>query len=569
MQQKILGSAGQQLDSTLSQKNMAKNIAAVTDGGIDFKAIRAKSKDGIKTAMLLMAAAMFPFYFGYSFGANPPNATSAPKLAGGFCSISTPVRGQIIPYLGSEVFGKLGLPMWVELQATADLVETTTKLVSDSKDPLWGFVQMTQTYDSGVGDGGGWRLNAFILYVDGALTIDGLRAGFSMMYFMGVFYPVKSDSKDIRDSSRRDAFSSAARLPAGGSTPTNDAQLTETLKRNATTSFQNKFGFSYTAVPPDSWRAQGVASAYLRSNNQLLYLPIQNPGRDYVRTVVEQGLFGYGLHIYTATIEQAVDDLASDCLGILSGSTQSSWVTNTVDRLYHSTDPSRNPIRQKSIVMSWQQYKTNPSGLKIPVVYIFVQAVLYEELPADQRAMQQLMQVLCDKIRVELQKPPGNNDLLSLRALLMEYAGVKFRSSFGFSYSGQNSNPPDRSPGGAVKGLDGVLQAKVYPAGTTEVEQWLNQELLEKDSMTFPAFANNPIWEKIRDDVIGFTKISTSSDWYTAYNSTVYRRPGGGTNIKQYSQYVYIVGALVVGGVKVTRVFVCYVGVYCGTLKTS
>ncbi|KAF9441495.1 hypothetical protein P691DRAFT_766217 [Macrolepiota fuliginosa MF-IS2] len=90
-----------------------------------------------------------------------------------------------------------------------------------------------------------------------------------------------------------------------------------------------------------------------------------------------------------------------------------------------------------------------------------------------------------------------------------------------------------------------------------------------KDSLTFPAFANNPIWEKIRDDVIEFTKTSTSSDWYSANNSAVYQHPSGGTNIKQYSQYVYTVGELVVDGVKVTRVFVCYVGVYCGTLKTS
>ncbi|KAF9441231.1 hypothetical protein P691DRAFT_791850 [Macrolepiota fuliginosa MF-IS2] len=552
MQQKIMDSARNQLGSTLSLEQVSHNIAAVADGGTDFEAIRIRSNDVINVVMMLIVAAMFPWKFGYWFSPNPPDckppgALSTSKPIGDFCSISTPVTGQIPQYLKDGVFSKLGLPMWVKSQATADLVEATTKLVSERKEPHWDSMKMTQTYNSGVGDQGDWQLDALILHIGGALTMDGLRAGLSMIYFMG------SDSKSIQDSSWHDAFSSAAHLPAGGSTPSNDAQLTETLKRNAMTSFQNKFGFLYTLVLPDSWHAQGVASAYLRSNTQLMYLPIQNPGQDYVRTVIEQGLFGR-LGLPVASIQR---------------SSQSSWVTNTIDHLYHSADPSCNPIRQKSIVMSWQQYKTNSNGLKIPVIYIFVQAVLYEELPADQRAMQQLMQVLCDKICMELQKLPRNNDLLSLRALLMEYAGIKFRSSFGFSYSGQNSNPPDQSPGGAVKGLDGVLQAKTYPSGMQEVEKWLNQELLEsyrKDSMTFPAFANishqhlDPIWEKIRNDVIGFTKISTSSDWYTAYNSTAYRHPSRGTNIKQYSQYVYTVGELVVDGVKVTQVFICYIG---------
>jgi hypothetical protein len=53
----------------------------------------------------------------------------------------------------------------------------------------------------------------------------------------------------------------------------------------------------------------------------------------------------------------------------------------------------------------------------------------------------------------------------------------------------------------------------------------------------------------------------TSDSWRSAYNSTVYRHPTGGTNIKQYSQYVYAVGELELDGVKVKRVYVTYLGV--------
>jgi hypothetical protein len=72
------------------------------------------------------------------------------------------------------------------------------------------------------------------------------------------------------------------------------------------------------------------------------------------------------------------------------------------------------------------------------------------------------------------------------------------------------------------------------------------------------------IWYKIRDDVVGFAQNPTGDDeWFDASNSNVYLNTSSGTDIKQYSQYVYAVGAIELDGVKVARVFICYLGVYC------
>jgi hypothetical protein len=71
-------------------------------------------------------------------------------------------------------------------QATADLVEIASKLISDSVEPKWDSVNMTRTYDSAVGDQGDWRVNAVLLSVTGALTFDGLRAGFTIIQFIAV-----------------------------------------------------------------------------------------------------------------------------------------------------------------------------------------------------------------------------------------------------------------------------------------------------------------------------------------------------------------------------------------------
>ncbi|KAF9445248.1 hypothetical protein P691DRAFT_777713 [Macrolepiota fuliginosa MF-IS2] len=502
------------------------------------------------------------------------------------CSISTPIGSQVTEYLQSGVYSKLGLPTWVERQATAEVAEIATKLISDKREPTWGFAPVNQTYDSAVGDQGDWRCNAMLLYVVGALTNDGLRASYSVIYYLGTFFRVQSDSKPIRDEVRRDAFASAATF-AGGSTPTTDQELSETLKRSATKIFQNMFGFAYGTTPPGSWSAEGVSSAYLKSNTQLLYIPMDKPGIEYLGNMIEQGLFS-GLDvpnvsiksmenyftpsfsIYTEFIGQAIEDLTVDFSGVLSGVSVNSWAISKLDRLYLPADPTLNPIHQKSVLISWYQYRTNANGLKIPVTYIFVQTMFYEELPASQRATQRLFKILSDKIREGLHQPPStNNDLLSLKEMLIEYTSQKFSTSFGFSYNGDQSTPPDQKPGGAVRGYKELLQTGEYPTSTQEVESWLNAEVFLKDSLAFPAFANNKIWEKIRDDVVGLTQAATGDNWLSTFNSVLYLRPGGGTNIKQYSQYVYAIGELEVDGAKVVRVFVCYLGVFCGTTKTT
>ncbi len=67
-----------------------------------------------------------------------------------------------------------------------DLAEVTANLVTDSPEPTWDIKPFAQTYDSAVEDQGDWRTNAIILIVQGALTVDGLRAGYAIIYYAAV-----------------------------------------------------------------------------------------------------------------------------------------------------------------------------------------------------------------------------------------------------------------------------------------------------------------------------------------------------------------------------------------------
>ncbi|KAF9446665.1 hypothetical protein P691DRAFT_761428 [Macrolepiota fuliginosa MF-IS2] len=530
--------------------------------------------DEIAEQLEYTAEKQFSEHCHYKYTDPPPGAISGKsKVVHSLCSISTPVGDQTTEYLKKDIFrhelSRAGVPSWFENRLTGELTYTLTKLVLDSEDPEPEVTPIRLDEDGG--DDGNWRVDVVIVSVSGAFVNDGLRAGVSLIHYIGVFYQTAVDArlKQIRDTIRGDAYK-AAPCGVGETTPTTDAQLFTRLERDSLNSFQKICGFPYNSNPPGSWRAEGVSSAYLKSSERLTYFSVAPMGWDYLNASIQQTVFT-DLQVPIASVEQAaIRDLALDVWQPLShGFEYDSWQVEHVDHTYYPTDPTLNPIYQKGVLMWWDKTKLVDGPALIGVLYVFFQVMLYEVVPVEQRAMRQLFQLLCDKIRKELHKPPVKpDDLLTLKDILQEYARMKFQSTFGFAYSGDKSSPPARQPGGAVRGICQVLQTADYPASVQKVENWLNSEVLQRDSLTFPKFANNKIWEKIRDDIVAFTK-TRSDDWSTSSNTAIYQHPDGKMNIKQYSLYVYAVGEVTLEGVKVVRTFVCYLGVYCGTLETS
>ncbi|KAF9445380.1 hypothetical protein P691DRAFT_777621 [Macrolepiota fuliginosa MF-IS2] len=522
----------------------------------------------IPTLLQQIAVKQFPKNYGYGFTDPPEDAIDKSKIMQGLCSISTPVYDKTPGYMKKEVFSQLSLPGWLEGQVTSELVRALMGLVSDDKEPTWHVTPIGLYYDSPPMGPGDLKIDVLIVCVSGALTNDGLRAGISLIYYIGVFYHTKPDRilKYARDEIQGQAYLNAPKK-TGDLIPKTDAELSDQLERYALSTFQTRFEFAYGSNPPGSWRAEGVSSAYLKSNQQLMYLPVMSPGRDYLRTSIENGLFA-GLNVPIASVKRAAIDYSVELFDGLGDDMD--WETSIIDHVYHPADPTQNPIHQKGIQLSWQNHQDVPGPDKrtVAVTYIFVQTMLYEEVPAEQRAMRYLFHLLCDKVRQELGKPPvAQDDLLTLKSILLEYARMKFQSTFHFAYAGEQSSPPARKPGGAVRGLCELLQTK--NSSKQEVEDWLNSNVLEKDGRTFPKFANNQIWEKIRDDTVELTETRPDGSWYTDNNTAVYINPDGGTNIKQYSLYVYAAGKVTLGDVTVIRIFVCYLGIYCGTLETG
>ncbi len=63
--------------------------------------------------------------------------------------------------------------------------------------------------------------------------------------------------------------------------------------------------------------------------------------------------------------------------------------------------------------------------------------------------------------------------------MFQEYAGIKFRDNFGFTYNGDQSHPPDKKSKGAVRGYSELLHTNIYPTSVQQVEDWLNTEVFK------------------------------------------------------------------------------------------
>lgn len=87
----------------------AQYVAAVTNGGTDFKAIEAASDNQIDIFMSIMIMISFLVNFEYWYtddpaSCKPPRATGNSKPISSFCSISTPLGNQIPEYLEAGIF---------------------------------------------------------------------------------------------------------------------------------------------------------------------------------------------------------------------------------------------------------------------------------------------------------------------------------------------------------------------------------------------------------------------------------------------------------------------------------
>ncbi|KAF9450721.1 hypothetical protein P691DRAFT_788671 [Macrolepiota fuliginosa MF-IS2] len=547
----------------------------------------ADNTTNLETLLNRIATSKFKQTYNYDYNddatkLNPPGNLGDARSSSKICSIIPPVGTQATDYLKTGVFRrvfplyygvpiKLNLPDWMEKTAINDLSNIANIIISRDTGKEWRYNQYRRTYDARKEDQDNYMCNSIMVYCYGTLVEDGTKAELAIIYYCGVYYKVKSETKATRDTLQGSAYLGASKL-ADGSVPTTDELLKASLDTYSKNQFKSQFGYEYASVPPDSYRAKGIDSAFVTQNSQLNYIPDTKTEdlENYIEHQVYSGLNIPIQSVKTAAMKDTYDQYKS----ILNNASTDSWNQTRLDKTYIPTDPTLNPIRQTGIIMSWYDHKTTDGQVSISVTYIYIMTMFYECQNADQELAAELFKILCNNLRRHIQGDSSGDisDPAKLKEFMKEYSIQEWKKAFGFDYQGRQSKPPKMKQGGRVEPYEELLQVKSYPATKQEVEAWMDAEVFRRTDRKFPDFAMGPVYDDIVNSMMRYGSNEVPKDnnwWYTADFTREYFDPTPQKrDIQQYAFYLYALGDMTINkpgtsgqeGVKIKRLFVYYLG---------
>ncbi|KAF8649232.1 hypothetical protein AX16_005924 [Volvariella volvacea WC 439] len=502
---------------------------------------------------------------------NPPDSIGGVTTVAKLCSITDPTSDQAKNYIEQTIFSKVDLPPWVAANAKADLVTLATGLIGVDTNKQWLYSEYVESFDAAIEDQKSWKVEADLVYVNGSLSEDGLNANLCIIYFMGVYYNIKSEAKATRDALQAEAYSTAKTTTGFASSINTDQNLSDALLEYGKTIFNKKFGFAFGSTPPDYPKdARTPSIAY---NGHLAYLPDLDK-LNTIPALVKNEIFS-GINIGVDSIKtQATADVTAEFQTILKAQSTQSWTINYIDNTYGISDPAINPIRNRGVIFYFYDHQTTASKVTVSVTYIFYMAMFYEIYPAEIALARDLLIDLCNDLIEHIEgESSTSRDVIALQQYLKEYSKKQFQDNFGFDFD--SGTPPDQK-GKTVRRFSALCNPTAYPPGADEVTKFMTNELFDNNSALFPPYARAPIYDNVVQHLnryLGTDTVKDASFWYTSHQERYYDDPAGQKDsVHERVVYVYALGKKredSVGGGELVRVYAYYFAVYNGCDKSD
>ncbi|THU92701.1 hypothetical protein K435DRAFT_862200 [Dendrothele bispora CBS 962.96] len=533
-------------------------------------------EDTLKLIAINRFKAQFKFdYNDDSAKCFPPNALadSVTPIAR-LCSITDPASTQAADYIETMIISKANLPAWMKSNAKADLVTLSKVLLSQDTMKKWNYDEFVQSYDGVTEDQDSYKFSSVLVYTNGSLTEDALKANLCIIYFMGVYYKTNSPTKAVRLAIQQEAYDTAKLLDAASIT--NDSELTTALALHGQAKFSERFHYGYKSNPPDLPDSTPMISY----NDHLCY--VQDAKADSLQFYVQDEIFK-GLNITVDSVkETAMDDTLKQFQAIVQENSTGTWTIDYIDQTYAVADPVLNPVKVNGLIIYWFDHRnvdTNDSAhttVSVSTTYIYYMAMFYEVTTPSVVVARDLFKEMCINLinHIETESSASTTmDLLGLKDFLFTYAKQQFLKAFGFDYNGNHSTPPDKISN-TVLGYDELLELPSYPPTLVDIQAFINAELFKRDSTTFPPYAGPGIYDDIQTHMLRYAGPDTPKDanmWYCEEHTSTFSDPSGQHNsIKEYALFVYALGDKredSQGGLRIQRPLVYYLGVFCSVDK--
>ncbi|KAI9457189.1 hypothetical protein F5148DRAFT_1222819 [Russula earlei] len=301
--------------------------------------------------------------YGYRFDTNntkPPDLIpgTTPYLRGSivFALPSSNSLQAVTDYVKSHILIGLDIPEFLRDRdgknglALTDLATTLTGVLATGTDNSWFTNTFDKTYENPDDGQHSIRTSSVLIFTNGKATINGIECQQFYLYYAGIYYQINSPFLLAREKLLKELVDSARQLAPGVNPSTSDSpqlQLRAILDEYAKREFLARFGFAYTANPPDV--ATGRSA---QRTSTLLYFEYGNGPvtKDTIRSRVDdsiiQSLFLSGW-VQTASLNQLTDFVYNRT----QEAVLNSWNSNQLQRQFtNATDPTLLDWRSRAIV---------------------------------------------------------------------------------------------------------------------------------------------------------------------------------------------------------------------------
>lgn len=385
---------------------------------------------------------------------SPPNKLAIVKPTTDFCIFNKhdDLTASIKSYV-DDGLSSAHLESWIKAKATADFTTTIGNCTKNACDNKWYCKPWKEAYNASDSTMDSYECNMMIVYTNAARTESAVDVTLNIFYFVGVYYTVKSPTKEAFGGLQSNAYAAAQKLNDGyRPTVNNDVALTTALQQYSIPNFKSKWGYNYETDKPSDFPKNESNSIYTKTTH-LCYFQSKSTffNNLFLDNYIQQNIMG-GLNIPIDTARASIqNDIKAIFQEIISDSNSGQWNIESIDKKYELHKTSENPLRMNALVVQWYDSKSlevddtdgKAKNVTVEMIYMYFLGVVYELTPnqIEQDLMQELIKNI-PGIKQSLLPSKITPDLIT--SSVETYNCSKFKDEYGIDFPTKASSHTEK-----------------------------------------------------------------------------------------------------------------------------
>lgn len=511
--------------------------------------------------------------YGYDYKGNQsvPKEKNIKNLSSsdGLLSISSSNDPQIVNYVQFLLNNTNVKSQFVLNTARAGLVNQGRLLFNSPMTDNWNALPDTKIYNDPDADKNPWYADVQMVEVNAGLTIDGQGAKYTFIYYVGVYYEKISETA-LKNRLLRVLLDNAKKLPSAAAVASADPATVQQIQAALLNAAKAKFLADYKVpykvndtAPKDL--AVGKAKD-VRGTDNIYYLQDTKAGG--IPTFVETSLLSaidFQRNDVKFAKKEAIATLTKELTDILKNTTDNSWLHANFNYTYNSTNLTEMSVKVISVIFYTKgELKDGQSDVK--ATFISFLGVYYHIVSPEDQAVQSLLEILYASAG-QLYNPPIHfappYTTQGLQGVLNGYSDTRFLQIYGVPYKGDDTAPKDEIKPGGIKRLTSNQNTLVIKDNDWKILDIII-EVQITNGLIIPDWLIEKTAAELKKAFLAAQSLAVDDSIQSAKFNKVYQDSIDQSGYQWKSSIILLFtnGVLQEGGVKVTRTFVSFTGVF-------